>query len=32
MEIINMTQLNKNQIIQDAQILTDSIPIGWPTL
>ncbi len=32
MEIINMTQLNKNQIIQAAQILTDSIPIGWPTL
>lgn len=32
MEIINMTQLNKNQMIQAAQILTDSIPIGWPTL
>jgi len=32
MEIINMTQLNKNQIVQAAQILTDSIPIGWPTL
>lgn len=32
MYIINMTQLNKTQIIQAAQILTDSIPIGWPTL
>jgi len=32
MEIINMTQLNENQIIQAAQILTDGIPIGWPTL
>ena len=27
-----MTQLNETQIIQAAQILTDSIPIGWPTL
>lgn len=32
MEIINMTQLNRTQIIQAAQILTDSLPIGWPTL
>lgn len=32
MQIINMTQVNKTQIIQAAQILTDSIPIGWPTL
>jgi|GEM_PF-1397568 aminoglycoside 6'-N-acetyltransferase I len=32
MKIINMTQLNKTQTIQAAQILTDSIPIGWPTL
>ncbi|NLM10265.1 MAG: GNAT family N-acetyltransferase [Clostridiaceae bacterium] len=32
MEIINMAQLNETQIIQAAQILTDSIPIGWPTL
>ncbi|NLM10007.1 MAG: GNAT family N-acetyltransferase [Clostridiaceae bacterium] len=32
MEIINMIQLNEHQIIQAAQILTDSIPIGWPTL
>lgn len=27
-----MTQVNKTQLIQAAQILTDSIPIGWPTL
>lgn len=32
MQIINMTQVNKTQLIQAAQILTDSIPIGWPTL
>lgn len=32
MQIINMTQLNKSQLIQAAQILTDSLPIGWPTL
>lgn len=32
MKIINMTQLNKTQIIQAAQILTDSLPTGWPTL
>ena len=32
MKIINMTELNEEQIIQAAQILTDSIPIGWPTL
>lgn len=32
MEIINMTQVNKAQLIQAAQILTDSLPIGWPTL
>lgn len=32
MQIINMTQLNQAQITQAAQILTDSIPIGWPTL
>jgi len=32
MQIVNMTQLNKHQIIQAAQILTDSLPIGWPTL
>lgn len=32
MQIINMIQLNENQIIQAAQILTDSLPNGWPTL
>jgi len=32
MRIVNMTQLNKNQIRQAAQILTDSLPEGWPTL
>lgn len=32
MRIINMTQLNEDQIIQAAQILTDSLPNGWPTL
>lgn len=32
MEIVNMTQLSEEQITQAAQILTDSIPIGWPTL
>lgn len=31
MQIINMTRLNKEQLIQAAQILTESIPIGWPT-
>ena len=30
-KIVNMTQLNRAQIIQAAEILTDSIPIGWPT-
>lgn len=32
MQIINMARLNETHIIQAAQILTDSIPIGWPTL
>lgn len=32
MRIINMIELNEEQIRQAAQILTDSIPIGWPTL
>lgn len=32
MEIVNMTKLNEIQIIQAAQILTDSLPAGWPTL
>lgn len=27
-----MTKLNESQIIQAAQILTDSLPNGWPTL
>lgn len=27
-----MSQLNETQIKQAAQILTDSIPEGWPTL
>lgn len=32
MNIINMTKVSKTQIMQAAQILTDSLPIGWPTL
>lgn len=32
MQIINMTELNQAQITEAAQILTDSIPIGWATL
>lgn len=32
MQIVNMINLNENQIIQVAQILTDSLPNGWPTL
>ncbi len=32
MQIINMTELSQKQIIQAAQILTDSLPIGYPTL
>lgn len=32
MQIVNMNQLSEAQIIQTAQILTDSIPVGWPTL
>ena len=32
MEIVNMTELNKTQIIQAAQMLNESIPAGWPTL
>jgi aminoglycoside 6'-N-acetyltransferase I len=32
MNIINMVQVSKTQIMQAAQILTDSLPIGWPTL
>lgn len=32
MRIVNMLRLNQAQIVQAAQILTDSIPEGWPTL
>lgn len=32
MQIINMNDLNQMQINQAAEILTDSIPIGYPTL
>lgn len=32
MKIISMTQLDQEQLTQAAQILTDSLPIGWPTL
>lgn len=32
MQIISMAQLDQEQLTQAAQILTDSIPIGWPTL
>ena len=32
MEIVNMTTLSEAQIRQAAQILTDSLPMGWPTL
>ncbi len=31
MKIINMAKANERQIEQAAQILTDSIPAGWPT-
>lgn len=31
MQIINMAQLNQEQRTQAAQILADSIPVGWPT-
>jgi aminoglycoside 6'-N-acetyltransferase I len=32
MNIVNMTLLEQTHILQAAQILTDSIPTGWPTL
>ena len=32
MLLVDMAQLSKDQIIQTAKILTESIPIGWPTL
>jgi aminoglycoside 6'-N-acetyltransferase I len=31
MKIQNMYELNKDQIVQAAQVLTDSLPVGWPT-
>jgi len=32
MEIINMDRLDNTRLIQAAQVLTDSLPEGWPTL
>ncbi len=32
MQIVNMTELSQDQIVQAAQVLTDSLPLGWPTL
>lgn len=32
MNIVNMTELNQAQIHQAAQILTDSLKLGWPTV
>ncbi len=32
MRIVDMMQLSQEQITEAAQILTESIPIGWPTL
>ena len=32
MEIINMKELNKFQLTQAAQVLTDVLPLGWATL
>jgi len=32
MNIINMNTLTREQILQAAQILTDSLPLGWSTL
>ena len=31
MEIVNMRALNHTQLSQAAQILTDELPLGWPT-
>ena len=31
MEIINMNILNESQLAQAAQMLTDELPLGWPT-
>jgi len=32
MEIIDLKNLNEKQLIQAAQMLTDEIPLGWPSL
>ncbi|WMM24800.1 GNAT family N-acetyltransferase [Tissierella sp. MB52-C2] len=32
MKIVNMNEIKDDLILQAAQILTDSLPIGWPTL
>lgn len=32
MKIINMLEFSQRQLTEAAQILTDSLPIGWPTL
>jgi len=32
MEIVNMQTLNQTQRTQAAQMLTDELPLGWPTL
>jgi len=32
MKIVNMKTLNKTQLTQAVQMLTDELPLGWPTL
>ena len=32
MKIVNMNTLSKPQLTQAAQMLTDELPLGWPTL
>ena len=32
MEIVNFTVLSEAQVVQAAQMLTDELPLGWPTL
>lgn len=32
MEIVNMRLLEKGQCLQAARLLTDRLPVGWPTL
>ena len=32
MKIVNMNTLTEHQLTQAAQMLTDELPIGWPTL